>query len=91
MRSHRHPRSVQGVPPVPAPLPRSLAEPRPVITVGTIAWFAAAVVFLTIGSPTEWVWTCLAGGLLGLVGFTVMYLQRRAARRGSRAAQRGLR
>ncbi|MFN2496375.1 MAG: DUF2530 domain-containing protein [Pseudonocardiaceae bacterium] len=78
------------MPPTPVPLPRSLAEPRPVVTVCTIAWFAAAAVFLATGRPIDWVWTSLAGGLLGLVGFTVMYLQRRAARRGSRGAHQSL-
>ncbi|MGH4012814.1 MAG: DUF2530 domain-containing protein [Pseudonocardiaceae bacterium] len=76
--------------PAPPPLPRSLANPRPAITVGTIAWFVAAVVLLVAGAPMSWVWTCVVGGLLGFVGFTVMYLQCSAAQRGSRLAQRGL-
>lgn len=67
-----------------------LANPRPAITVGTTAWFLAAVVLLGTGGPARWVWACLVGGLLGLVGFLVMHLQRSAARRGSRLAQRGL-
>ena len=78
------------VPPAPPALPPGLANPRPIIVVCTSAWFAAALTFLVLGAPSEWVWTCLAGGLLGLVGFTVMYLQRRAALRGSKGAQRGL-
>jgi hypothetical protein len=81
---------VRCVPPDPAPLPPGLAEPRPIITVCTTAWFAAAAVFLVSSSPIGWVWICLTGGLLGLLGLTVMYLQRRAARHGSRGAQRGL-
>ncbi len=81
---------MHSVQPAPAPLPRSLANPRPAITVGTIAWFVAAVVLLVAGAPMSWVWTCLIGGLLGFVGFTVMYLQRSSAQRGSRLAQRGL-
>lgn len=79
-----------GVQPKPPALPRRLADPRPAITVATAAWFVAAVVFLLTGAPVSWVWTCLIGGLLGFVGFTVMYLQRNAARRGSRLAQKGL-
>ncbi|MGH3814987.1 MAG: DUF2530 domain-containing protein [Pseudonocardiaceae bacterium] len=78
------------MPPAPAPLPRSLANSRPAIIVGITAWFVAAVVCLVAGAPMSWVWTCLVGGLLGFVGFTVMYLQRSAAQRGSRLAQRGV-
>lgn len=83
---------MRDVPSTPPPLPRSLAEPRPVIAVGTLAWFvAAAVVFLTTDPPaTGTVATCLTGGGLGLLGFWIMHLQRSAARRGSRGAQRGL-
>ncbi|HEX2297113.1 MAG TPA: DUF2530 domain-containing protein [Pseudonocardiaceae bacterium] len=79
-----------GVQPQPPALPRRLADPRPAIAVATTAWFVAMVVFLVIGAPASWVWTCLFGVLLGFVGFTVMYLQRNAARRGSRLAQKGL-
>lgn len=76
--------------PIPPPLPRSLADPRPVITIGTLAWFVTAVVFLTAGRASSWTWTCVVGGLLGLLGLTMIYLQRRAAQRGSRTAQRSL-
>jgi hypothetical protein len=80
---------VQSTPP---PLPRGLADPRPVIAVGTIAWFvAAAVVFLIVDPPDiDLLRACLTGGGLGLLGLAVMHWQRRAARRGSRGAQRGL-
>ncbi|HEY2765093.1 MAG TPA: DUF2530 domain-containing protein [Pseudonocardiaceae bacterium] len=78
------------MPPAPAALPPGLADPRPVVIVCTSAWFAAALAFLILGAPAEWVWSCVIGGLLGFVGFTVMFLQRRAARRGSKGAQRGL-
>ncbi|MGH3929827.1 MAG: DUF2530 domain-containing protein [Pseudonocardiaceae bacterium] len=76
--------------PIPPPLPRGLADPRPVVTLGTIAWFVAAVVFRTADGASSWTWTCVVGGLLGLLGLTMIYLQRRAARHGSRTAQRGL-
>jgi hypothetical protein len=75
--------------PVP-PLPRSLADARPVVLVGTIGWFTAAAVLAVAGVGGDWVPTCLTGGVLGLVGFVIMAWQRRAARRGSRGAQRGL-
>lgn len=76
--------------PGPPPLPRSLADPQPVIIIGTIAWFAVAVVFLIADGASRWTWTCVVGGLLGLLGLMMIYLQRRAAQRGSRTAQRGL-
>lgn len=76
--------------PVPPPLPHRLADPRPVITIGTIVWFTAAVVFLLAGGPPGWTWICVVGGLLGLLGLTMIHWQRRAAQRGSRTAQRGL-
>lgn len=79
-----------GVPPSPPPLPRSLADPWPLVILGTLAWFATAVVLLVVNRSTDWVWTCLVGGLLGLIGLTMISLQRHAARRGSRSAQRGL-
>lgn len=78
------------MPSAPPPLPRSLADPRPVVTIGTIAWFVTAVVFLTVGGAPDWTWACVVGGLLGLLGLTMIHWQRRAAQRGSRTAQRGL-
>lgn len=78
------------MPPAPPPLPRSLADPRPLVTLGTIAWFTAAVVLLVMDRSTEWVWTCLVAGLLGLIGLTMIHLQRTAAQRGSRGSQQGL-
>ncbi len=72
------------------PLPRSLADPRPVVGVGTLAAFLAAGVLAVMGVGGTWMWSCLVGGLLGLLGFAVMHLQRGAARRGSRGAQRNL-
>lgn len=76
--------------PIPPPLPRSLADPRPVIVIGTIAWFAAAVVFLATAAPSPWIRTCVVAALLGLLGLAMIHLQRRAAQHGSRTAQRGL-
>ncbi|HEY6421752.1 MAG TPA: DUF2530 domain-containing protein [Pseudonocardiaceae bacterium] len=71
-------------------LPRRLTDPRPVVAVGTLTWFAAAAVLLAAGGPPAWLWACLTGGLLGLGGLAAMHWQRTAARRGSRSAQRGL-
>ncbi|HSZ31629.1 MAG TPA: DUF2530 domain-containing protein [Pseudonocardiaceae bacterium] len=76
------------VPPPPPGLPRRLADPRPAVGVGTLGWFAAAMVLLLTGGPPAWIWACLTGGLLGLIGFAMIHWQRSAARRGSRGAQR---
>ena len=78
------------MPPAVPPLSRRLADPRPVVGVGTVAWFAAAAVLLIAGGPPAWVGACLTGGLLGLLGFVMIHAQRSAARRGTRGAQEGL-
>ncbi|MBV9143410.1 MAG: DUF2530 domain-containing protein [Pseudonocardiales bacterium] len=75
---------------MPPALPRRLADPRPVIGVGTFLWFAAAGVLLLAGEPPVWVWACLTGGLLGLVGLVMIHWQLSATRRGSRSAPRNL-
>jgi hypothetical protein len=75
---------------VPPALPRSLADPRPVVGVGTLVWFASAVVLLITGGPPVWTWACLTGGLLGLSGFAMIHWQRSAARHGARGAQQDM-
>jgi hypothetical protein len=77
----------------PPPLPTRWVDAAPVVGVGTGLWFLAFVGLLVarLGfhtPPTEWIWTSLAGWLLGFAGFAVMYWQRSAARRGTRGAQR---
>jgi hypothetical protein len=72
---------------------RHLARPpavqidaRRVVLVGTAAWFLAFVVLLPFWSwlgehdHRVWLWTCLAGGVLGLLGYTLMGKHRRAGR-----------
>ncbi|MGH3625395.1 MAG: DUF2530 domain-containing protein [Sciscionella sp.] len=84
---------VQPLPP-PPPLPKGLVDLRPVSWVGTGLWFAGFCVLLVArlafhaGAPIV-LWTCLAGWLLGLLGLSVSWWQRSAARRGSRSAQTG--
>lgn len=78
------------VPPVVPPLPRGLADPRPVVGVGTLAWFTAAVVLLVARGPSVWLGACVTGGLLGLLGFAMIHAQRSAVRRGARSAQQGV-
>jgi uncharacterized RDD family membrane protein YckC len=77
----------------PPPLPARWVDAVPLVGLGTALWFVAFcglliahLVFHT--RPTEWIWTCLAGWLLGFAGFAVMFWQRSAARRGARGAQR---
>ncbi|RDI20497.1 uncharacterized protein DUF2530 [Rhodococcus sp. AG1013] len=68
-----------------------LSDPRPVLAVGTAAWVLATVVVLLVGDRwSDALPVCYAGTALGLLGFALFLVQRRAARRGSRGAQRGL-
>jgi Protein of unknown function (DUF2530) len=77
--------------PQPPPLPDPLLDPRPVIAVVTVAWLVAVILAFTVPSLHTWRPIAVAG--LGLAGFgtSVFLWQRRAARRGSRGAQTGLR
>ncbi len=77
-------------PPLPA-LPTGVAY---IVVPGTIVWFTAFAVLLFFTDRLQehnamiWLWTCLAGGLLGFVGLGIHHWQRQAARRGRRGAQR---
>jgi FtsH-binding integral membrane protein len=59
---------------------------------GTVIWLAGFVVLLFFiptlqaNGAMVWLWTCLAGFILGLLGLSVYALQRRAARLGRRSA-----
>ena len=80
--------------PVPA-LPAQLTALFPIVVVGTAAWLAGFVVFAVRdwgrGEPASvWLWTCLAGVVISIIGMGIMTWQRAAARRGSRAAQTGI-
>ncbi|MFE3289715.1 DUF2530 domain-containing protein [Rhodococcus sp. NPDC059234] len=73
------------------PLPARLTDPRPVVVLGTVAWLVATVVVLAAGD--RWASAlpiCYAGLAVGAAGFALFLVQRAAARRGSRTAQRGL-
>jgi uncharacterized protein DUF2530 len=79
----------------PPPPPAKLTDVTTVVSAGTAVWFvtwaALLVAHLTHGRPLDiWFTTTLTGWLLGLLGYTIFHWQRRAARRGSRGAQRGL-
>ncbi len=81
--------------PPPPPLPARLVALPPLILVGTAIWFLTFCVLLILRygysvTPPIWLWTALAGTVLGLIGFPIMWWQRAASRRGSRGAQRDL-
>lgn len=77
----------------PPPLPTRWVDLRPVLALGTTAWFLAYCALLVArygyhATTGIWLPTCLAGWILGLIGTAIMYWQRWAARRGARGAQR---
>jgi hypothetical protein len=59
---------------------------RRIVAIGTLLWFVAFVVLLPfygwLGDHSHriWLWTCLAGWVLGLVGWSIMRRHRRAGR-----------
>ena len=61
-------------------------DPRPIVAVGTALFFVAFVVMLPFygwlgdHQHRDWLWTALAGWLLGLVGWTLMRRHRRTGR-----------
>jgi hypothetical protein len=66
-----------------------------VVAVGTGLWLLGAVALVVawlLGlRPLDiWFTTCVAGAVLGAIGYGVFSWQRGAARRGSRTAQHGL-
>lgn len=78
--------------PTPPALPSALADPRPVMVVGTLGWVVALVVLLvggTAAGSTASV-TCVLGAALGALGYGIFFWQRRATRQGRRSSQRGL-
>ena len=78
----------------PPELPAAGANLAHVVIPGTVAWFVAFVVLLFFRPVLRehdamiYLWTCLAGGILGLIGLSIYFWQRSSARRGSRSANR---
>ncbi|HEY0485933.1 MAG TPA: DUF2530 domain-containing protein [Mycobacteriales bacterium] len=83
-------------------MPRYPARPTPepldvdavrVVTGGTVLWALAGLALLPFHAGlasdghTWWLWTCLAGAGLGVLG--IVYCRRRRARLGRVAAARG--
>jgi len=75
----------------PAPEPLDVDAAR-VVAVGTLLWFVGFLVLLPFRTRLAdsgheiWLWTCLAGTGLGLMGLPLCLRQRAAARR-ARAAR----
>jgi hypothetical protein len=61
-------------------------ETRPIVLIGTALWFAGFVVLLPfygwLGRHGHriWLWTCLAGWVLGLVGYLLVRKHRAEGR-----------
>ncbi len=59
---------------------------RRIVMAGTLLWFVAFVALLPfygwLGDHHHriWLWTCLAGGCLGIVGYSLMARHRKAGR-----------
>ena len=76
----------------PPPLPPVGAGLAHIVIPITTVWLLGFVVLLFFTDELRahdamiWLWTCLAGWVLGLIGLSVYFWQRRAARRGSRSA-----
>jgi hypothetical protein len=82
-------------PPNARPTPEPLeADTVRIVAVGTALWFAGFLVLLPFrGRLAEhgneiWLWTCLAGGLLGLLGLLLAVRARAAARARAAGARR---
>ncbi|NLU82433.1 DUF2530 domain-containing protein [Rhodococcus sp. HNM0569] len=73
----------------PAVLTR-LSDPRPALLLGTVAWLVACVVVLVTDGAGSTLAVCACGAAIGVLGYALFFVQRRAARRGDRGAQQGL-
>ncbi|MFE3442370.1 DUF2530 domain-containing protein [Nocardia sp. NPDC059180] len=72
-------------------IPPRLTDPRPVLAVGSALWALATVVVFLSGDRWEAARpVCLMGLAVGLLGYTIFFIQRRGARRGDKGAQTGL-
>jgi hypothetical protein len=81
--------------PVVPELPTALADPRPVMAVGTALWTGYTVVVavravLAGDGPGTGVATGAVGVALGGIGYGIFYWQRRIVRRGAGRGQHGI-
>ena len=72
-------------------LPRVLRAPEPVIVVGMLSWVVATLVVALAGiGGDKALQICLVGLGVGLLGTTIVVVQKTAVRRGAKGAQVGL-
>lgn len=77
--------------PTPTTRHARLYDPRPAMIVGTVGWMVALIIIgFTEGTSSSAFAVCVAGIVVGALGYGLFRLQRAAARRGSRGAQQGL-
>lgn len=74
----------------PVQLGQRWKDPIPVVVAISALWLVGLVASLAGGHWAGWGEACLAGLVVGALGFALFLRQRRSARRGDRAAQRGL-
>ena len=60
------------------------------VAIGTLCWIIATIVVWTSDTWADARPTCLMGVAVGLLGYTIFWIQRRAVRRGSKGAQHGI-
>lgn len=88
------PAPAPAAPEVPA-LPPALADPRPVMAVGTALWAVVLVVLavralLGADGLGTTVATCAVGVALGAIGYGIFFWQRRTVHGGSGRGQQGI-
>ncbi|RIJ76710.1 DUF2530 domain-containing protein [Nakamurella silvestris] len=89
----QQPETSREQPYTPPALPSAGAGLAHIVIPATAAWFVAFVVLLFFTDQLRehdamlWLWTCLSGGVLGLIGLSIYFWQRSAARRGTRSSQ----
>ena len=72
-------------------LPERLRAPEPVIVAGMVVWLVATLaVWLGDLGGDRTLTVCLVGLGVGILGTTIVLIQRAAVRRGSKGAQEGL-
>ncbi|KAA0021283.1 DUF2530 domain-containing protein [Antrihabitans cavernicola] len=72
-------------------IPARFTDPRPVLMIGTVLFVIATVVVLLAGDRwNDALPTCYTGIAIGVLGYSIFWIQRGAARRGSKGAQQGL-
>ena len=72
-------------------LPASLRAPEPVIVVGMLAWLIATlIVWIGDLGGDRTLTICWVGLAVGVLGTTIVVIQKAAVRRGTRGAQEGL-